>query len=156
MRSIWRERRVTRRSTSSVVIVAMQIGLIALGGWPLLDIGKGHWWGALVIVAGVALGLWTLAHNRLGNFSVFPEPTAAAKLITSGPYGFVRHPMYTSLLIFMLGVLLYVPSVVGGVALVALTALLFYKTVKEERYLESVFPDYAVYRQRTQRFFPFV
>jgi hypothetical protein len=51
------------------------------------------------VTAAVSLALtaWTLRHNKLGNFNIRPIPKACGSLVTTGPYRWVRHPMYTSL-----------------------------------------------------------
>ena len=83
--------------------VAAQFGLIAVmllwpadWGWS----GAGFALGALA----VALVLWVFAHNRPGNFNIRPEPKEGARLVTGGPYRWVRHPMYVALLLGMAGV----------------------------------------------------
>ena len=57
-------------------------------------------WGFAPLALATGVGAWTLAHNRLGNFSVLPEPRAGARLVVTGPYAYVRHPMYLAVLLF--------------------------------------------------------
>lgn len=49
----------------------------------------------MLALASVALATWTMAHNRLGNFNIRPAPKAHGLLVTTGPYRWIRHPMYT-------------------------------------------------------------
>ncbi|MDQ3261228.1 MAG: hypothetical protein M3Q00_10690, partial [Pseudomonadota bacterium] len=55
----------------------------------------------IAVVASIALGIYTLLYNRLGNFNIRPEPKASGRLITSGPYRLIRHPMYSALTLAM-------------------------------------------------------
>ena len=89
------------RHRSSAVLVALQLGLIAvivLGtGWP---VSPRAWPPAIFLLAmSIVLFAWTIGHNRLGNFSVLPEPRRSARLVTSGPYRWIRHPMYVAVLL---------------------------------------------------------
>src|ERR1700674_1641909 len=90
---------MNRLGLTGRLLVAAQFGLIAWLIWPFTP----QVWSptALALLAcSIALGVWTLAHNRLGNFNIRPEPKASGGLVTSGPYRFVRLPMYSALLFF--------------------------------------------------------
>jgi protein-S-isoprenylcysteine O-methyltransferase Ste14 len=78
-------------------------------------------------------------------------------LITSGPYKFIRHPLYTSLLLFSLGVYLKEPSWLGG-GLVLTTMLGVYLTATiEEKYNQERFGElYDEYMNQTKKFIPFI
>ncbi len=103
-----------------------------------------------------ALALWVFAHNPPGNFNIRPEPKASAMLVMSGPYRWVRHPMYVALLLAMAGIAAEAPDKVSlGLWLILLLVLNF-KAALEERLLQQRWPEYANYRTRTQRFIPLV
>src|SRR5450759_3418271 len=92
-------RTMTRPDLIGRLLVAVQFALLAWLIWPLTT----QAWSlpALVLVGCAAvLGLWTLFHNRPGNFNIRPEPKASGRLVTGGPYRFVRNPMYSALLLF--------------------------------------------------------
>ncbi len=135
------------------LLVAAQFLLIGAIAWP--------WWGsrgnpfalALVLPAGL-LALWTLRHNRPGNFNIRPEVKEQAELVTSGPYRWVRNPMYLSLLLLMLGVVVFHGHphqllLWGGLAVV-----LAMKVRLEEAFLSERFPEYRDYMERVRRFLP--
>jgi protein-S-isoprenylcysteine O-methyltransferase Ste14 len=143
---------------SSAVLVALQLGLIAvivLGtGWP---VSPRAWPPAIFLLAmSLVLIAWTLGHNRPGNFSVFPEPRRSARLVTSGPYRWIRHPMYVAVLLGAAAFTAADPRAWRVAAWLALTAVLFVKATREEGHLLSIFPEYADYAARTKRFIPFV
>jgi protein-S-isoprenylcysteine O-methyltransferase Ste14 len=79
------------------------------------------------------------------------------KLITSGAYKYIRHPLYTSLLLISLGALLKDPSLLGA-GLVFMTALGVYLTarIEEGHNLERFGEAYREYMDQTKRFIPFI
>jgi protein-S-isoprenylcysteine O-methyltransferase Ste14 len=137
----------------SSLLVALQ--LVALAAI-VLPAGAGAWHGAgwVPLAASCALGGWTLAHNRLGNFGIFPEPRANARLVTSGPYAWVRHPMYLAVLLFAAGFLLGWRGLPHVAAFTVLAVVLHAKAGREERLLRQRFPEYAAYAARTARIIP--
>lgn len=140
--------------TSSHLLVALQFSAIAVGIIP---------WGTpdspaylLISATGGLIGIYTLMHNKLGNFSVYPEPIDRAQLITSGPYRLVRHPMYLALLLFMLGIVLYNASVWNYLAMPLLLIAILGKINKEEAYLRRKFGGYSAYCDCSRRLLPFI
>lgn len=113
--------------------------------------------GAGFVIAGICLGLYTLGFNKIGNFNIAPQPRAGGALVTTGPYRYIRHPMYTSVFLFLTGL-----TIQAGFSLLALAGLLLaavamlWKSTIEERLLVQRYPDYATYRTRTKRFIPFL
>ncbi|MBL8350312.1 MAG: isoprenylcysteine carboxylmethyltransferase family protein [Burkholderiaceae bacterium] len=106
-----------------------------------------------------ALGLWALSANRPGNFNIRPLPKAGGRLVQAGPYRWIRHPMYTSILLAALAGLYGVdlphrPAV--GTAFFALAAVLWFKAGIEERWMAAQHPAYADYVRTTRRFVPWL
>jgi protein-S-isoprenylcysteine O-methyltransferase Ste14 len=103
--------------------------------------------GWVVAAAGVALGVWagiTMRHS----LSPFPRPPRDAELVESGPYRFLRHPIYVGGTLFFAGLSLVFSSY--GLILTALLALFWIAKARlEERHLSERFPAYADYRRRT-------
>jgi len=106
--------------------------------------------------ASAALGGWTLLVNRPGNFNIHPAPRADGHLVQDGPYRWVRHPMYASVLLLAAGAAVWLPPGVGALLWLALLAVLLVKAGLEERWLLQRYPAYAAYRQRSWRLLPWV
>lgn len=132
----------------------MQLSGVALCCFPvgLNNMGSVYW--LLLCVLGTVFGITTLFYNKIGNFSVYPEPKPQAILITSGPYQYIRHPMYVSLVIMMVGIALYNLHWLNGLGLIMVMLAVIYKTHIEEELLSIHFPKYAEYQQQTKRFIP--
>jgi protein-S-isoprenylcysteine O-methyltransferase Ste14 len=105
---------------------------------------------------GAALGVLTLCYNKIGNFSVYPEITNQAILITSGPYNYIRHPMYTSLIVMMIGIALYNFHWLNAAGVVMVIFAVINKANKEEKLLLIRFAEYAEYQRKSHRFLPYI
>ena len=132
------------------LLVVLQFLAIGLLLWPVPAVGN-RWLAASAGLLGAAWLGWTLTANPLGNFRVRPEPKAGARLVTSGPYRWVRHPMYTGVLVMMIGPVIWGPVAWKALVWLALVGILIAKARREERSLLSQFPEYADYR-RDRRF----
>jgi len=113
--------------------------------------------GAGIIILVAALILFRLTHRQLGrNWSVTLETRDHHGLVTDGLYGYVRHPMYSSFLLFALAELLLLPNVVAGLAgLVGFAILFFYRVDREEALMAETFGEaYRAYAARTARLIP--
>ncbi|MFM8617959.1 MAG: methyltransferase family protein, partial [Opitutaceae bacterium] len=105
------------------------------------------WTGLGIALAGVAWVGWTVRFNRWGNFNIRPEPRSGARLITDGPYRWVRHPMYLGSLVIALGACVAGPQVWRFAAWGILAIVLIAKARREERGLLAQFPEYESYRR---------
>ena len=106
------------------------------------------WIGVALILAGGGLGLWSLSALG-GSLSPYPKPRRAGELVEHGPYRIVRHPIYSSMLVALLGVCL----VGSGWALLPLAVLLVWwlgKAHVEEAWLREHYPGYDQYCQRVR------
>jgi protein-S-isoprenylcysteine O-methyltransferase Ste14 len=113
--------------------------------------------GGLLIWAGGALALWGLGGLQEANaLTAVPHPRAGARLVDSGAYRLVRHPIYGGLILGALGwamVRLSLPALLAAVYLVAVFEL---KRRREEAWLMERYPTYAAYRHRTRALIPFL
>ena len=139
----------------SRVLVSLQFLLIFLISYPLS--GSVGWWQGLWITScGCLLGLWCLLYNRPGHFNIRPEVHPNAVLITTGPYHWVRHPMYTAVGLFCLGMVLVHQTLFSVIGLILLCPVLWLKAIREEFYLGSRFPEYGSEMASVKRFIPFI
>jgi len=111
--------------------------------------------GVILCVAGMAFLVW--ARRHLGrNWSQTVSTKRGHELVTSGPYRYVRHPMYTGGLIACIG-----SAIVGGGAwiflLVILGAIFLWRVGAEDKLMAQQFPnEYPAYKKRTKAVMPFV
>jgi protein-S-isoprenylcysteine O-methyltransferase Ste14 len=111
--------------------------------------------GAVVFATGVALAVW--ARVQLGrNWGMPMTQKAEPELVTSGPYRFVRHPIYSGLLAGVLGTAL-ATNLIGLIIVVVLGAYFYYSASVEEKNLTATFPTaYPAYRATTKMLIPFI
>lgn len=138
------------------VWVAVQVGLLAaivligrldLASYRLAGSGTIAW-----VLIGIALVVGVAASLSLGrNLTPYPKPVEAGTMIERGPYRVVRHPIYTAVIIGMLGVAIRAEDWLSlGLAL-TLIPFFFAKSRFEERHLIEQYPDYPTYQQRVPR-----
>ena len=106
----------------------------------------------LLLAGFVILGLSALALGK--SLTAHPIPGKNAVLVTDGLYRFVKHPIYSGLLLVAVGL-----TIAGGffphaLFLIALTFLLNYKASFEEALLAKSYAGYAEYSKKTGRFVP--
>jgi protein-S-isoprenylcysteine O-methyltransferase Ste14 len=122
----------------------------APGASMLMSVG-----GVALCALGIGLAIW--ARTYLGrNWGMPMSRKESPELVTSGPYAYVRHPIYTGMLIAMLG------SAIGESLFWSLPLVLFglyfvYSARNEEKLMMEQFPEqYPEYMSRTKMLVPFV
>lgn len=105
--------------------------------------------------AAVLLMIWARVTFGLRSFHYAANPTEGG-LVTTGPYRYMRHPIYAAALLFLwTGVA--VNASLPGVALgLAATAMLALRIAFEERLVRRRYPEYDDYARRTKRVIPFI
>lgn len=88
------------------------------------------------------------------SLTAFPTPKNNSELITSGLYNYVRHPIYTGILLTVFGYSIYSASIPRLIISLLLLILFYFKTQYEEYKLSQKYPDYSAYKARTGRFIP--
>lgn len=110
---------------------------------------------AAQVAEAIGVIIMVVAATALGRgLTATPLPNAHAQLRSGGLYRYVRHPIYTGLLLFAVARTLTSGSAWTASACLALIVLINVKAHWEERHLAKRFPGYAAYASRTSRFFP--
>lgn len=114
-----------------------------------------QWLGVGLCVAGIAFAVW--ARIYIGrNWGMPMSLREGHELVTSGPYAYVRHPIYCGLMLAMIGSALCL-SLLWLCGLPLYFAYFLYAARSEEKTLLAQFPDtYPAYRRRTKRLIPYV
>jgi len=112
------------------------------------------WSGVALTSVGVAVAIW--ARYCIGQYwSARVTLKEGHRLIRSGPYAFVRHPIYTGMLLAAMGTALVIGEWRGVLAVVVILAAHSHKALREERLMTAEFgEEYASYRRSTGFLFP--
>jgi protein-S-isoprenylcysteine O-methyltransferase Ste14 len=115
-----------------------------------------NWLWLSIQAFGVFLGLWAIYVMKIGNFNVIPVPKEHGVLRIKGPYRLIRHPMYTSILLFALPELVCYFSYTRFIVFTLLQMTLLLKLNYEEKLLIQKFPEYKNYMKKSKRIIPFI
>ena len=109
----------------------------------------------LTLAAGALAGSW-ICWKRMGkSWRMGIDPDEKTQLIITGPYAYVRHPIYALSSVLMLGAVLVIPSPLMILLAAIHLSCLQWEARREEQHLLAVNGDlYAAYRARVGRFFP--
>jgi protein-S-isoprenylcysteine O-methyltransferase Ste14 len=157
-----------RRSPSDIAgLAAALLGLAIVPGFYIAtgipetaDYPASAWAVALgSVIFATALWVFRRSHKELGrNWSITLEIRERHKLVRTGPYAVIRHPMYTSFMLMGLGQAFLLSNWVAGAAgLIGFAVLFFLRVDKEERMMmENFGPEYGAYMERTKRIIPYL
>jgi len=145
--------------------LAIALGLLGPGDWFGGSFLHARIWpamamvavlGALLTIAGVAFACW--ARYTLGrNWSSEVQLKQGHELIEQGPYGLVRHPIYTGLLLAFFGTALAIGEWRGLIALAIVASSFWFKLRLEERWMREQFgAGYLDYMQRVKALVPWI
>ena len=111
--------------------------------------------GFVIFVAGLGLAVW--ARRYLGrNWGTPMSRKVDPELVTSGPYRWIRHPIYSGIVLALIGTALAI-SWYWFVAVALVGAYFVYSATLEERYMTGLFPDdYPAYKASTKMLIPHV
>ena len=109
-----------------------------------------------LISLSVIIGLTALVHMHPKNLNIVPELKPHHQLITHGIYRYIRHPMYTAVILLCLALMLSNNTWLTQLVMLILVVDLWFKSRREEALLSERFPHYQQYRARTGRFLPFL
>jgi protein-S-isoprenylcysteine O-methyltransferase Ste14 len=152
-----------RESTQKVIMFFASIGFIGLLILPPLDHRFG--WSMVpfpVVIAGdtlVAVGFYFifLVYRENTFTSATIEVAKDQKVISTGPYALVRHPMYASAFLYLVGTPLALGSYWGLLALLFMMSFLIWRLFDEEKFLAENLPGYTEYQKQVRhRLVPYV
>jgi protein-S-isoprenylcysteine O-methyltransferase Ste14 len=110
----------------------------------------------LVTAVGLGITLWARA-VLAGNWSAVAAFKEGHELIERGPYRYVRHPIYSGILVMVLGAVAFDGRLGAAIAFAAVVLGLWFKSRVEERLLTKHFRDaYPAYKRRVPALLPFV
>ena len=137
-------------AVQAALIIA--ILLVPVGdAWPLPPVAAAV--STTVTWAGVGLLIWAIAVFGRG-VTPSPLPSPKARLRTRGPYRWIRHPMYTGVIMLMTGAMLDRRSWLAAALWIALVGFLVLKARWEEGRLVETYPGYRRYREQVSAFVP--
>lgn len=145
-----------KETTQKIIMLFASIGFIALLVVPSLDYRFG--WSAVplsIVIAGnilVATGFYFifLVYKENTFSSATIEVAKDQKVISTGPYALVRHPMYASALLYLAGTPLALGSYYGLLALAFIMSFLIWRLFDEEKFLAKNLPGYTEYQKKVQ------
>lgn len=147
-----------------LAIGGVGFGLVLLASYVVLPLPSflhvplpplARWIGAAVFAAGALVFWWS--HASLGDsWSVSLGTSEGQRLVTRGPYRFVRHPMYSAIALTAAGALVLTANwLAGGAYAVAFAAMYAGRVDREERALLEAFgEEYRAYMDGTPRLVP--
>jgi protein-S-isoprenylcysteine O-methyltransferase Ste14 len=143
------------QSQKLIQLLAM-VAFVAIFVFPAID----HRYGWSSVPASVAVvGDILIAIGFLGVFLVFKENSYASsiievgaeqKVVTTGPYAIVRHPMYSGALVMLIGVPLALGSWWGLLLVIPITIVLVWRLLEEEKFLTRNLPGYPEYQDQVR------
>ena len=161
-RTVYRESAAQRLTYSLLLIVGFYLVAkayrvdAALGLRALYVNALVAWVAAALSCVGLAFSIWarfTLGRNWSGTVTL----KEGHELIERGPYRFVRHPIYTGLLVMIIATALAMGHIIGFLGVVLAFLSFWIKLGYEEKVLLNQFPDqYAAYQKRVKRIIPSV
>ena len=147
-----------KTATKDLVFVSIQLLLFVAFVFPVVDLSFQSNYifrYAAFAIAIIGLLVITIAILQLNkNLTPFPTPKEGGTLIQTGLYKFVRHPVYSGIILTALGFGFYGGSFCKIAIGFALWMLFYFKSKYEEQLLCNQFSDYKEYQKNTGRFFP--
>jgi protein-S-isoprenylcysteine O-methyltransferase Ste14 len=137
-----------------ILLVTASTGRLLQGLWPLPEFSPpaGHLVGWIIIIAALAVVLWSMVRFKRAGTTVSPYQSAT-QLVIEGPYLYSRNPMYTSLLVIQAALVLTMHIPWEALMVLPYWVLVRYGVIApEERYLEQKFGEqYRRYKQTVRR-----
>ncbi|WPE17417.1 methyltransferase family protein [Candidatus Thioglobus autotrophicus] len=110
----------------------------------------------ILLLVALIIGLTAVVNMKVSNLNIMPTLKKSHQLRTNGIYQFIRHPMYTSVLLLCLALMLSNVHYISQTVMLILFVDLILKSRFEEKLLTKRFDNYQAYKEKTGRFIPFL
>jgi len=140
----------------SKILVFIQFFLIGLMLLPLVEAVHYKFSGILFLIIGISVGALALLKHPRNNFNIRPDIKENCLLMTDGVYAYIRHPMYFSVIVSMLGILLLKFSILELVLYLLLVVNMLTKMFYEESLWHCEGSEYTEYANNTKRLIPYI
>lgn len=147
---------IVRKDILFVVIQFLLFAIYFGIEWPFLNFYLPSWLCTVFLIF-IGIGLLLVFFGVLNlsdSLSPFPSPKRNSTLISAGVYRYIRHPIYSGIILAMFFYALFLLSLFKLIVLLVLGAVLYFKTNYEEKQLTERFAEYKDYMNTTGRFFP--
>ncbi len=105
---------------------------------------------------GIFIAIWAVLEMAKSKLNILPVPRSGSVLISTGPYRFIRHPMYLSLLLAITPMIFKTLSAFNILVFGIFVINLMLKMLYEEKLLKAYFATYSDYAKKSWRLVPFV
>ena len=113
--------------------------------------------GVAIYLLSSALTAWALSENRYAEAVSRVQDERGQRVCSTGPYAFVRHPMYTAIIMWCISVVMVFPSVWVALVSGAVAVVIVVRTTLEDAMLAGGLEGYSEYRNRVRwRLVPFI
>ena len=143
-----------KQTAQKIIMLAASIGFAGLLVIPAIDrrVGWSHMPPSVAVIGDILIALGWFAIYLVFRENSFTSATielaAEQKVVSTGPYAWVRHPMYAGSLVMLLGIPLALGSWWGLLGLPIIAAALIWRIVDEERFLARHLAGYAAYKEK--------
>jgi protein-S-isoprenylcysteine O-methyltransferase Ste14 len=150
---VQRDQEASDRTLMKIISVAFVVWLMFMPldacrfGWSHVPLWV-RWIGAIAIAVSLAIVQWTVLENRYAVVVVRVQRERGQHVISTGPYRFVRHPMYAGAILLFVGTPLLLGSWYGLIGAAIIIALFCYRITIEERTLRAELEGYTDYAAR--------
>ena len=147
---VQRDQEASDRTLMKIISIAFVVWLVFMPldacrfGWSHVPLWV-RWIGAIAIAVSLAIVHWTVLENRYAVVVVRIQRERGQHVITTGPYRFVRHPMYAGAILLFVGTPLLLGSWYGLIGAAIIMALFCVRITIEERTLRAELEGYTEY-----------
>jgi protein-S-isoprenylcysteine O-methyltransferase Ste14 len=110
----------------------------------------------MIEILGIFVAIWATFSMQTNNLSIFPKLKVNAVFVNHGPYKIIRHPMYLSIFIALIPLIIEKFTWFRLILFIVISIDLLFKLRYEERILKDAFPEYSLYIDKTYKLFPYL